>query len=110
MIPGMNSRKMGQMMKKMGITQVEIPASEVIIKSEGKDIVIKNPQVAKVNVMGQETFQITGQVEEKEAKVAISEEDVQTVMQQADVSEEKARESLEKNKGDIAATILELQK
>lgn len=101
---------MGQMMKKMGITQVEIPASEVIIKSEGKDIVIKNPQVAKVNVMGQETFQITGQVEEKEAKVAISEEDVQTVMQQADVSEEKARESLEKNKGDIAATILELQK
>jgi len=109
MIPGMNPRKMGQMMKKMGISQVEIPAKEVIIKAEGKDIIIKNPQVAKVNVMGQDTFQITGQIEEREAQVPITEDDIKTIVEQTQVSEAKAREVLEKNKGDLAASILELQ-
>ena len=77
MLPGMNPRKMQQMMKKMGIQQVEIPATEVIIKGEEKEIVITDPQVSKVNMMGQETFQITGQVEEKELSTEpeISEED-----------------------------------
>ena len=109
MIPGMNPRKMGQMMKKMGISQVDIPAKEVIIKSEGKDIIIKNPQVARVNVMGQDTFQISGQVEEKQSEVTITDEDINTVVEQTKVSEAQARETLEKNKGDLAASILELQ-
>ena len=109
MIPGMNPRKMGQMMKKMGITQVEIPASEVIIKSEGKELVIKNPQVSKVNMMGQETFQIVGQVEERESRVAIGDDDIKAVVEQTGVSEDEARKTLEKHQGDIAAAILELQ-
>ncbi len=40
MIPGMNPRKMQQAMKKMGIQQVEIPATEVIIKTPEKEIII----------------------------------------------------------------------
>ena len=62
MLPGLNPRKMQQMMKQLGIQQVDIPAIEVIIKTEEKDIIITNPSVAKVNMMGQETFQIAGEI------------------------------------------------
>ena len=111
MFPGMNPRKMQQMMRKMGIRQVEIPATEVIIKTEDKEIVITDPSVSKVNMMGQETFQISGTISEREktAETEISEDDVKTVMEQAKVDEEKAKEALEKAKGDLAKAILDLQ-
>ena len=60
----MNPRKMQQMMKQLGIQQVEIPATEVIIKTKDKTITITNPSVSKVNMMGQENFQISGEVYE----------------------------------------------
>jgi nascent polypeptide-associated complex subunit alpha len=112
MMPGMNPRKMQQMMKRMGIRQVEIDATEVIIKCPDKEIVITEPSVAKVNAMGQETFQISGQVNERELSTEpeISEDDVKTVMEQANVSEEKAREALGNAKGDLAKAIMDLQK
>ena len=100
------------MMKKMGIQQVDIPATEVIIKSEDKEIVITEPSVAKVNMMGQETYQIIGSPEERELETMpeISDEDISTVVEQTGVSEAEAKEALEKNDGDIAQTILELKK
>lgn len=111
MFPGMNPRKMQQMMKKMGIQQVDIPATEVIIKADGREIVITNPSVAKVNMMGQETFQISGNVAEREASTApeINDDDVRTVVEQADVSEEDAKKALDKHNGDIAEAILSLK-
>ena len=112
MLPGMNPRKMQQMMKKMGIQQVDIPAKEVIIRCEDKDIIITDPSVAKVNMMGQENFQISGTVEERPVSTApdINEEDVKTVAEQANVSKEEAEEALKKHEGDLAAAILELKK
>ena len=111
MIPGMNPRKMQQMMKKMGVSQVEIDASEVIIKCSDKEIIIENPQVSKVNMMGQETFQIVGNPIERElsAEPEINDDDIKTVMGQANCDEEKAREALESTGGDIAEAILSLQ-
>lgn len=111
MFPGMNPRKMQGMMRKMGISQTEIPATEVIIRTEDADLVIKNPQVSKVKMMGQETFQIVGEVEEhsRETKPEISEDDVKTVMEQAKVDEETARKALEEAEGDLAAAIMKLQ-
>ena len=111
MFPGMNPRKIAQMMRRMGIQQVEIPATEVIIKTEDKEIVITEPSVSKVNMMGQETFQISGEVHEREKKteVEINEEDIKTVMEQAKVDEEKAKKALEHSKGDIAKAIMDLQ-
>jgi nascent polypeptide-associated complex subunit alpha len=110
MFPGMNPRKMQQMMKKMGIKQVDIPATEVIIKTEDKEIVITEPNVAKVNMMGQETFQITGSIHEreKETKPEISEDDIKTVAEQAKVSLEKAKEAIEEANGDLAEAIMKL--
>jgi len=108
----MNPRKVQQMMKQMGIQQVDIPAIEVIIKTEDKEIIITNPSVAKVNMMGQETFQISGEVEERKISSAptISEEDVQTVMEQAHVSEKEAKKAIEEAQGDLAEAILSFRK
>ncbi len=98
-------------MKRLGIQQQEIDATEVIIRTADKEIVITEPQVSKVNMMGQETFQIVGKIHER-AKSTIPEitaEDVKTVMEQAHVSEDKAKNALEECKGDIAEAILKLQ-
>ena len=112
MFPGMNSRKAAQMMKKMGIQQVEIPATEVIIKTPNKEIIITEPQVSKVNMMGQETFQIMGNIIERELSTEpeINEEDIQTVMEQADVTEEEAKKAIENSEGDLAKAIISLKK
>lgn len=109
MIPGMNPKLMKQAMKRMGIKEVPIDAIEVIIKTNGNDLVIRNPQVSKINMMGQETLQIVGDIEEVEADEGINEEDVKTVAEQAGVSEDKAREALEETGGDLAEAIIKLQ-
>ncbi len=111
MIPGMNPRAMKQAMKRLGIQQQDIEATEVIIKTPEKEILIKNPQVAKVNMMGQQTFQIVGEVEERsiEKEPEINEEDIKTVIEQTGVDKVKAKETIEKHKGDLAAAILELK-
>ena len=99
------------MMKKMGISQQEIDATEVIIKTQDKELVISNPQVSKVNMMGQETLQIVGNIEERslDKNPEISEEDIKTVMDQASVDEVKAKEAIEKHEGDLAAAIMGLK-
>ena len=107
----MNPRKVQQMMKKMGIAQQDIEASQVIIKTPEKDIIVDNPQVAKVNMMGQETFQVVGQISEKavSSEPEINEEDVKTVMEQGKCSEEEAKKAITEAKGDLAQAILSLQ-
>lgn len=101
---------MAKAMKRMGIQQQDLDAKEVIIKLADKELVFSNPQVAKVNMMGQETFQVIGTPEERSLSTEpeISEEDIQTVVDQASVDKEKALETIKKHKGDIAAAILEL--
>jgi len=110
MFPGINPKQMQHMMKKMGIAQMDIDASEVIIKTPEKNIIIRNPSVAKVKMQGQETFQISGDIYEESAETApeISEEDIKTVAEQAGVSEKKAKEAIEAANGDLAEAILNL--
>ena len=102
----MNPRDMQKVMKRMGVKQEEINASEVVIKCSDKELVVSNPQVLKVNMMGQESFQISGDVSER---VSVNEEDVKTVMEQAGVSREEALKSLEESGGDIAEAIISLK-
>ncbi len=110
MIPGMNPKDLAKAMKKMGIKQDEVPANEVIIKCPDKEIIVRNPQVMRVQAMGQDSLQITGEiVEQPLTEEGISDEDVTTVASQAKVSEEKAREALEATKGDLAEAIISLQ-
>lgn len=112
MIPGMNPRMMKQAMKRMGIQQQEIDATEVVIKTQDKQIIITEPQVSKINMGGQETFQIVGNIQEAslETQPDINEEDVQTVAGQAGVDKETAQKAIEEHEGDLAAAIMSLQK
>ena len=111
MFPGINPREMQKAMKKLGIKQEEIDAELVIIRTADKDLVIRNPQVSKVNMMGQETFQISGEIAEveKESKAEINEDDISTVMGQAGCTKEEALESIEESGGNLAEAILKLQ-
>jgi nascent polypeptide-associated complex subunit alpha len=108
MIPGLSQRDLAKAMERMGIRQEPIPATEVIIRCGDKDLIISQPQVSKVNMMGQETFQVIGKAVERARELAISEDDVKTVMDQAGVGKEKAMEAIRRNQGDLAAAILEL--
>lgn len=103
---------MQQAMKRMGIQQVDIPAVKVIIQTEDKELVFSHPTVAKVNMMGQETYQIVGEAEERSLSFTpeISEDDIKTVMEQTGVSKEEAQKAIEEAKGDLAEAILKLQK
>lgn len=96
------------MMKQMGITSTNIDAEEVVIKTPDKEIVISDPQVSRVKAMGQDTFQITGNISER-PREEISEEDVEMVAEQAGVSKEEAKATLEETK-DIAEAIMKLKK
>ena len=105
---GMDPKKMQAVMKQMGISQTEIDTSKVIIeKTDGKRIIIEPASVTKINMQGQESFQISGEVREEEGEL-FSKEEIKTVMEKTGASEKKVKESLEKNKGDLAETILEL--
>lgn len=111
MFPGINPREAAKVMKRMGIQQQEIEATEVIIKTPEKELVISNPHVAKINMMGQETFQIVGEVTERElsSEPEINEDDIQTVMEQANVTREKAAQAIKSAHGDLAKAILDLK-
>ena len=77
MIPGVNPRQAKQMMRKLGISQEEIVASQVIIKCADKNIIINNPSVSKIKMQGTDNFQISGSItEESSERFEITEEDI----------------------------------
>ncbi len=103
-----NPKQMEKMAKKMGMKMDEIEAEQVIIKTPDKDLVINNPSVSKVNMMGQENFQISGEVTEKPRK-PYTEDDVKMVMEKAGCTREYAEAALDDTNGDIAEAILKLK-
>jgi len=110
MFPGVNPRKMQQMMKQMGVKQVEINAISVVIKTPDSELVFDNPQVSKVNMMGNETYQISGSPEVRELiNFSVSEDDINAVVEQTGASKEDARKALEESEGDLAQAIISLK-
>ena len=108
MFSGINQKQLKMAMKKMGVSQQEINATEVIIKTANKEIIVRNPQVMKVKMGGEESLQITGQLEERTLE-KFTEEDVKTVMEQTNKGEDEAKEALENHDGNLAEAILSLQ-
>lgn len=110
MFPGMDPRAMQAAMKKLGMKQEEVEAIEVIIRCADKEIVIENPQVSKVIMMGQETWQVVGSATERsrDSTPQITDDDVQTVVEQTGCSEDEARAVITECKGDLAEAILKL--
>ena len=104
-----DQKKMQQMMKQLGISQEDIDAKCVIIeKNDGGRIVIGNPSVQKINMQGQESWQITGEARNEEIS-GVKEEDVQLVMEKTGKDEEEVRKVLDEVSGDIAEAIMKLR-
>lgn len=103
MMPGMDMKKLKKLMKDVE----KISADKVIIEGE-KRIVIDNPEVMKINMMGKETFQVMGEAREEE-KEMFSDGDVRLVEEKTGKSEEEVRNVLKNNNGDIAKTIMDLK-
>jgi nascent polypeptide-associated complex subunit alpha len=109
MMPNINPRQMEQMMRKMGISQTDIDASQVIIVCPDKRIVIENPSVQKVNMSGKINYQISGNEHietNKSSTPEMSEDDIQTVMDQTSSTQEEAIQALVDTKGNLAEAIL----
>ena len=102
---GMNPKKMQSIMSKMGIKQEEIEAQRVIVERKEGNIIIENPNVTKVTMQGQESWQIVGEVREEQG---ISEDDIKLVMEKSGKSESEVIEALDASDGDIAEAIIKL--
>lgn len=115
MLGNLDPGKIQQMMDKMGMDTETVEATEVVFHTKGGKLVVKDPEVTKIDMQGQEIFQVQGEAvetsgsseEEEETEVEFDEEDVETVVQQTGVSEEEAKEALERE-GDLARAIMKL--
>lgn len=112
-----NPRQMKQAMKKMGISQSEVPdVSEVIIRTKDNEIVITKAQVVCVDMSGNKSYQISGIEEtrplttssEEAAGPQIPEEDIELVMSQTGCAREKAIEALIAEDGQPAEAIIKI--
>jgi nascent polypeptide-associated complex subunit alpha len=111
-----DSRRARRMMKQMGMKMDELKDIEkVILQGSKREIIIEGAQVTSINVQGQKMYQIAGgkttekKVEQESKPIEIPEEDILLVAQQANVSLEKAKTTLEQVEGDLARAILMLQ-
>ena len=114
MMPGMgrmNPRMMKKLQKQLQNSTEEIDASEVIIRTKEKEIYFSNPSVSAMNMMGQQSYQIVGEPQERslgEQCTVIPQEDIELVASQAGVSEEDAKTALEECNGEPAEAIIKL--
>ena len=103
----MNPAKIQGMMKKMGISQNELPVKRVIFEMEDHNLVIEDPSVVKISMQGQISYQVTGEAVE-EAAQTFSEDDVKMVIEKTGKGEDEVKAALEESEGDIAEAIMKL--
>ena len=101
-------KKMQQMMKQLGMKQEAVDAKRVVIEQDGRNIIIDNPSVSKIQMQGQETWQITGEAREEANEAETTENDVRTVMEKTGKGRKEAENALKKADGDLAQAIIEL--
>jgi len=105
---GMNPAKMQGMMKKMGISQTQLPVKKVIFEMDDGNLVIEDPAVIKIMMQGQESYQVTGEAVE-ESSEAFSAEDVEMVVEKSGKGEDEVKAALAESDGDIAEAIMSLK-
>jgi nascent polypeptide-associated complex subunit alpha len=118
---------MKQMMEQMGIDVTEIDAEEVVIRTGDEELVFSDAQVTRMDAQGQQTYQVVGDPESREAGATaledgnegdagtegddggIPDDDIALVAENAGVDAETAREALVETDGDLAAAIARLE-
>ena len=126
MMPGgpRNDRQMQQMMRRLGMTTEPVEGvEEVLIRTRDKEIVVRPAEVTVLTVQGVRTYQVVGspttrpRSHELPASVGGAspaapsgppEEDIQLVMEQAEVDREEALEALRAVDGAPAEAILRI--
>jgi len=134
---GLNPRKMEKLMEQMGVDMEDIDAEEVVIRTSDEELVFDAPEVMRMDARGQETYQIVGSPDVREAGAetgagtaaasetadepdvdeaggddeggAVPDADVEIVAQRTGASEAEAREALEETGGDLAAAVERLE-
>lgn len=112
----MSPRKMKGMLKGMGIDINELEGvQEVIIRLADKEIVIQHPSVAVMDAHGVRSYQISGEVGEREISrpgqeppLNVPDSDIELVVSQTGAEPGAARAALLEAKGDLAAAIIKL--
>ena len=90
-----------KLMRQLNAKKIE--AREVVIKGDEGEIIIQNPEVLEMSVMGKKVFQIAGEIKR------FKEEDVKLVMEKTGKSREEVMKALTETKGDLAEAILRLE-
>jgi nascent polypeptide-associated complex subunit alpha len=133
MLPGgpRNQRQMEMMMRRLGMTTEAIPdVEEVIVRTKTKEHVFKAPEVTALTVQGVRTYQVVGtpEIRARGAGTQVGathaapsapalapappsgppDEDIQLVMDQAQVSRTDAIEALLQSDGAPAEAIMKL--
>ena len=110
-----NDRQMKQAMKKMGIKQSSVDGvTEVIIRTNDKEIVVKRAEVICIEMGGTKSFQVSGETEERMigedgvAKQTFPEDDISLVMSQTGCDRDKAIAALEAVDGQPAEAIIKI--
>ncbi len=114
---------MERQMRRMGVDFQQLEdVTEVLIRFSDRELVIPEAQVIKMQAQDDDVFQIVGKSEERNLTISseaeeatpvttsqtFTEEDVQLVANQANVSEDEAREALRGAEGNLARAIIAL--
>ncbi|MFW9935460.1 MAG: nascent polypeptide-associated complex protein [Candidatus Thorarchaeota archaeon] len=116
-------RSMERQMRRMGVDFQQLEdVTEVLIRFPDKELIIPQAQVLVMQAQGDDIYQVVGKSEERDLTVSteseevsvptlaqtFTDEDVQLVASQANVSEDEAREALRSADGNLAKAIIVL--
>jgi nascent polypeptide-associated complex subunit alpha len=114
---------MERQMRRMGVDFQQLDdVTEVLIRFPDKELIIPQAQVLVMQAQGEDIYQIVGQSQERSLTPSseheegtpvtpvqtFTEEDVQLVASQANVTEDEAREALRTAGGNLAKAIIVL--
>jgi nascent polypeptide-associated complex subunit alpha len=114
---------MERQMRRMGVDFEQLDdVTEVLIRFPDKELLLPEPQVLLMKAQGDDIYQVVGQTEERGLTASteikegtpitpiqpFTEEDVQLVASQANVSEDDARNALREADGNLAKAIINL--
>ena len=108
----MNPGQMKKIMQQMGIKNTDVPAKRVVIeKDDGTKLVVENPSVTMIEMSGQKTFQVNGDISEEASgasgEVEKSEQsDADIIMEKTNCSKEEAEAALKEANGDMVEAIM----
>lgn len=107
----MNPAQMKKLMQQMGIKNTEVNATRVVIEAPDGNLVVENPQVTMIEMGGQKTLQVMGEIREEKSgeKKPAEKSDVEIVMEKTGCAAEAAEKALKEANGDIVEAIMRIE-